>query len=107
MQGSPQHLDPYLERNRYKTIVDPENREPGQDRPSVINPTPLIEEIMNRIKRVLMWPARPGSCYVPWFVVLWRCVWWPIYLAGLAICVVALLMSQGRYAAGDFWANAR
>lgn len=51
------------------------------------------------------WPETINPAYSPWFVVLWRCAWWPLLSISVALAVTATWLMYGPRSARDFWGN--
>jgi hypothetical protein len=39
----------------------------------------------------------------PWYVILWRALWWPFYMVGLILSFLALSVTIGLDSAISFW----
>jgi len=55
------------------------------------------------IKAVLRWPSNDHNDFVPWWVILWRLLWLPVWYLGRGLCAFAILVTQGWIAAVQQW----
>ncbi len=51
----------------------------------------------------LRWPARPGNALAPWYAIIWRLLWAPVFYGGLALVWTAVYASHGYRRAQLFW----
>jgi len=52
------------------------------------------------------WPENKRPDLVPWFVIVWRLPWIPLFYVGLAIAWLGVAMALGIEQAKYFWSNA-
>lgn len=42
------------------------------------------------------WPSKPNNTLRPWYGVVWEVVWFPVYVLGVVLLVVAVVVTDGR-----------
>ncbi len=58
---------------------------------------------VRRLLAALRWPARPGSVYSPWYVIIWRLLWAPAIYGGFALTFTGIALANGWRAARNWW----
>lgn len=61
---------------------------------------------LSGLVRLLRWPEKPGNHMNPWYVILWKAVFWPFMVFGFAVSFVAILCAHGPREASRWWDNA-
>jgi hypothetical protein len=61
---------------------------------------------MNKLIKILRWPANYKNDYSPWPVIAWRALWMPLIYIGLAIAFIGVVGANGLKQAQYFWRNA-
>ncbi len=59
------------------------------------------------VLKVLCWPGDPkdiNNHYLPWWKILWRVVWYPLFLGGrVASSLAVMLMDVSIKSGVDYW----
>ena len=66
----------------------------------------MVKRLLDRMVRMLRWPEDKRTGLVPWFVILWRMLWFPLMMSGHAIAWFGIAMSHGVYWANKYWDDA-
>ncbi len=52
------------------------------------------------------WPKKRGNNYAPWYVILWRCVWWLPIMVSFSLAFIFITFASGIGTAREFWKDA-
>ena len=57
----------------------------------------------NKLIKILRWPENKTTGLKPWFFILWRLLFLPIYATALILCTLSLFAMYGYSVADNFW----
>lgn len=63
----------------------------------------MINKILDTL---LKWPHTPANCIAPWYILIWRALWFPIIYVGLGFTFVSLALCFGVTVALEWWKDA-